>query len=106
MGVGHEVVSGALQAQAALQRREELLTLYRLIACRLREAVHTDESDSAAQRRRYSVTRKRCRVYRVRDLVVPIQDDAHVHFQNAFRMGVPSRHGNAVRQLPGAKNGV
>lgn len=54
MGVGHEVVSGALQAQAALQRREELLTLYRLIACRLREAVHTDESDSAATIQRHA----------------------------------------------------
>ena len=48
MGVGHEVVAEALQGQAVLQHREELLTLYRLIACRLREAVHARESTTAA----------------------------------------------------------
>lgn len=37
MGVEDEVVAEALRAPPALERREELLTLYRLIASRLRE---------------------------------------------------------------------
>lgn len=54
MGVGPEVVTEALQRQAVLQHREELLTLYRLIACRLREAVHARESNTAATAQRHA----------------------------------------------------
>jgi hypothetical protein len=54
MGVGHEAVAEALQGQAVLHHREELLTLYRLIACRLREAIHARESDTAATAQRHA----------------------------------------------------
>ena len=40
MGVEHEGIADALQAQSALEHGEELLTLYRLIASRLRETAY------------------------------------------------------------------
>jgi hypothetical protein len=41
MGVKHAVVAEALQAQTALEHREELLALYRLIASHLRKTAQT-----------------------------------------------------------------
>ena len=42
LGVEHQMVADALQAQAALEQGEELLALYRLIASRLPETVEAD----------------------------------------------------------------